>query len=439
MKAKRYKITSVLWVAGCAAVLAGCTPRAYVVSPASADREARAAASDRFRSPSAVAASSGAPDKVPSPEDKLVKAGSKPAATKAASSVDFTAAIDAEGQTTRRAEEAVGSVREAAPTEIAPSTHMFSGNETEHVNFSKYNPFGSSDAFELELDGLAYTYPIAGKFSSGYGARGRSTHSGVDLVAPASEPIYAVFDGTVRLSKPYSGYGNVIVLRHANGLETVYAHNSKNLVRVGQEVKSGDKIALCGRTGRATTDHCHFEVRVQGATINPTLLLDVQARTLQKGVLRVSRSSAGAISARRIDGKGGEPEVPVQNEKVLANSRPVAASSAVAASPTPEPNPKEEAAEIEEQPKAVAAAVPASVGASKGIRVGDQVYEAPKSTAKSASTSSAGAVYHTVAKGETLSQIALKYKTTWQAISKVNGWTPQQADRINAGDKIRVK
>lgn len=368
-----------------------------------------------FASPTAVGSSSGAPKRVPSPEDKLAKQGSKPATERAASSVDFTAAI---GSETAPQEEVVTEAEA-----VVLSSTLFSGNESEHIKFSKYDPFGSDGVFELHLDGLAYKYPIAGKFSSGYGPRGRSMHSGVDLVAPAGTPIYAIFEGVVRLSKPYSGYGNVIVVRHENGLETVYSHNSKNLVRVGQKVERGQQIAECGRTGRATTNHLHFEVRVQGVTINPNLLVDVQARTLQSGLLRVSRSSGGTITARRTEKNKPESPVAEQKKEVLAAAKPTTALVAAAAVTEAEPEP--------EPKKAVE---PASANASRGIRVGDKVYDLPKTT-----TPATAAVYHTVAKGETLSAIARKYNTTWQKISKINNWTPQEADRINAGKKIRIK
>lgn len=399
------------------AVLGSCAPRAYVVSPASADREGRMARG--FASPTAVGSSSGAPKRVPSPEDKLAKQGSKPATERAASSVDFTAAIGSE----TASQEEVVTEAEA----VVLSSTLFSGNESEHIKFSKYDPFGSDGVFELHLDGLAYKYPIAGKFSSGYGPRGRSMHSGVDLVAPAGTPIYAIFEGVVRLSKPYSGYGNVIVVRHENGLETVYSHNSKNLVRVGQKVERGQQIAECGRTGRATTNHLHFEVRVQGVTINPNLLIDVQAQTLQGGVLRVSRSSGGTITARRTEKNKPESPVAEQKKEVLAAAKPAVTTTATTTQATT-------VAAAEGEPEVKRSTEPASATASRGIRVGDKVYDLPKTT-----TPATAAVYHTVAKGETLSAIARKYNTTWQKISKINNWTPQEADRINAGKKIRIK
>ena len=109
-----------------------------------------------------------------------------------------------------------------------------------------------------------WCYPLPGaKVISPYGGK-RRNHSGVDLKTVPNDPIYAVFDGEVTMSQVYYGYGNCIVVKHPNGLETLYSHNVKNLVKVGDKVKCGQKIALTGRTGRATTEHLHFEIRVNG-------------------------------------------------------------------------------------------------------------------------------------------------------------------------------
>ena len=94
--------------------------------------------------------------------------------------------------------------------------------------------------------------------------------------------IYAAFDGEVVFSKKSSGYGNLVRIKHANGLETYYAHNSKNLVKEGQHVKAGQVVALVGQTGRATTPHLHFETRVNGKPQNPANYFDLNNHTLRK-------------------------------------------------------------------------------------------------------------------------------------------------------------
>ncbi len=100
-------------------------------------------------------------------------------------------------------------------------------------------------------------------------------HTGADLKTKDKDNIYAAFAGEVVYSDKLSGYGNLIRIRHSNGLETYYAHNSKNLVKKGQHVKAGQVIALVGQTGRATTPHLHFETRVNGKPQNPDKYFDL--------------------------------------------------------------------------------------------------------------------------------------------------------------------
>lgn len=130
-----------------------------------------------------------------------------------------------------------------------------------------------------------YAFPLPGaKVISAYAGRRRG-HTGVDLKTCANDTIVAAFDGIVRMAKPYAAYGKVVVIRHYNGLETIYSHNSKNLVKVGDRVKAGDPVGLTGRTGRATTEHLHFEVRINGQHFNPAVVFDLENRTLHNTCL----------------------------------------------------------------------------------------------------------------------------------------------------------
>ena len=124
-------------------------------------------------------------------------------------------------------------------------------------------------------DSRNWSYPLPGaKVISSYGSRGGRGHSGTDIKTNANDNILAAFDGEVVFSGPYSGYGNLIRIKHDNGLETYYSHNSKNFVKVGDRVKAGDVIALTGRTGRATTEHLHFETRINGQSVNSARFFD---------------------------------------------------------------------------------------------------------------------------------------------------------------------
>jgi len=119
--------------------------------------------------------------------------------------------------------------------------------------------------------------PISGRVTSGFGwrrnpmgGRGSEMHTGIDIAARTGTPIRATGGGRVTFSGWSSGYGNKIIINHGFGIQTLYAHNSANLVQVGQEVSRGDTIARVGSTGRSTGPHVHYEVIVNGVPVNPT-------------------------------------------------------------------------------------------------------------------------------------------------------------------------
>jgi murein DD-endopeptidase MepM/ murein hydrolase activator NlpD len=124
-----------------------------------------------------------------------------------------------------------------------------------------------------------YIPPTKHKATSLYGVtrrRGR-IHWGIDLPFPEGTPVAAAFDGIVRVSTYNNGgYGNLVVLRHHNGLETYYAHLSRRLVNPGQMLKAGDTIGLGGNTGRSRGSHLHFETRYLGQHFNPARIIDFQ-------------------------------------------------------------------------------------------------------------------------------------------------------------------
>lgn len=149
-----------------------------------------------------------------------------------------------------------------------------------------YNPFGGGTRFILHLENFAdsdWCYLLRkSKVISPYGGRGGRHHSGTDIKSFPNDSVRAVFDGTVVMAGPFSGYGNCVQIRHLNGLTTLYSHNSRNLVKAGDQVTAGQVVALEGRTGRATTDHVHFEVRVAGRHVNSNLIFDHEHHRLHK-------------------------------------------------------------------------------------------------------------------------------------------------------------
>ena len=98
-------------------------------------------------------------------------------------------------------------------------------------------------------------------------------HEGIDIAVPSGTPVHAAAAGTVIYAGWMTGYGNLVVLDHGNGLATAYAHNSSLLVSVGQHVSQGQTISLSGSTGHSTGPHVHFEVRVNGVAVDPLLYL----------------------------------------------------------------------------------------------------------------------------------------------------------------------
>ena len=132
----------------------------------------------------------------------------------------------------------------------------------------------SLDQYHCPFQGSVYH---RGKF----GVRRGRRHQGVDLPLKTGDPIYAAFTGKVRVSKYWGAFGNLVIIRHDNGIETFYAHLSKRYVEVGDWVNAGDVIGLGGSTGRSTGPHLHFETRYNGFAFDPQWLID-----FENGLLR---------------------------------------------------------------------------------------------------------------------------------------------------------
>lgn len=226
-----------------------------------------------------------------------------------------------------------------------------------------YRPLAPVKADTLILTG--YCHPAKYRITSNYGRRRRRMHYGTDLGYPTGTPVVAAFDGIVRVSKSGAGgYGNLVVIRHYNKLETYYAHLSKRLVNPGQMVHAGDTIGLGGNTGRSYGSHLHFETRYLGTPFNPTKIIDFD------------------------------------NYKLLTDTLYIAQNAVKIQTPT-------------EAEKRVIAAQKEKEQINSGQRV-----------------------YHKIRAGETLSTIARKYRTTVNAIKKLNG---MKSDFIREGKSIRVR
>ena len=119
-----------------------------------------------------------------------------------------------------------------------------------------------------------FVMPSGGRVISRYGMRSGRMHTGTDIKMDKGDTIYAVFQGTVTRAKSYYGYGNMVVIDHGNSLETGYAHLSRFLVKPGELVERNQPIGLAGSTGRATTNHLHFELKESGKFFDPELVFD---------------------------------------------------------------------------------------------------------------------------------------------------------------------
>jgi len=175
-------------------------------------------------------------------------------------------------------------------TEYWHNTHIFP--------YSSAQPLPMSDTIFITLiDGLhKFVMPCKGRLNSGFGWRGKVFHKGLDIDLRKGDMVKAAFDGKVRYSKfNNGGYGNLIIIRHLNGLETYYSHLTKINVKPNQIVKAGDCIGTGGNTGaRWTGDHLHFEMRYMDIAFNPVLAINLDVFDLISDTLTLTKKDLSA-------------------------------------------------------------------------------------------------------------------------------------------------
>lgn len=185
--------------------------------------------------------------------------------------------------------------------------------------------FPASMAIEV-VDSLhAYHYPYKGSIHprGKFGPRRRRPHRGVDLPLKTGDPIYATFNGRVRISQyNRGGYGNLVVIRHDNGLETYYGHLSERMVTPGQWVEAGQIIGKGGSTGRSTGPHLHFETRYYGQTFDPERLIDFRTGDLRRETIVLKRSYFDIHSNAAQD---FEEEIAAEDDAKKEAAKPAAA------------------------------------------------------------------------------------------------------------------
>lgn len=173
-----------------------------------------------------------------------------------------------------------------------------------YTSFEIHNLFPKSDLLKLKpdssihltLQGMKegdYYHPYNGVITSEFGWRDSAMHNGIDIDLQKGDKVSAAFDGMVRVAKSCGGFGNVVIIRHYNGLETVYAHLSRIKVKSGQVVLAGQTIGLGGSTGHSTGSHLHFEVRLKGVPINPKYLISFANQKLVCNEITIKKTKWG--------------------------------------------------------------------------------------------------------------------------------------------------
>jgi len=183
---------------------------------------------------------------------------------------------------------------------VFEDTLLFASWDTERVHSRGINWAELGDSIVLPLlisENHRYVHPINNPVTSRFGPRRGRYHYGTDVNLNDGDPVLASFDGMVRYAGFSGGYGNVIVIRHFNGLETVYAHLSKINVETGRIVAAGDEIGLGGRTGRSRGAHLHFETRFRGIAINPEDLIDFQNFKLKSDTLVLYQKNFSLVNS----------------------------------------------------------------------------------------------------------------------------------------------
>lgn len=169
------------------------------------------------------------------------------------------------------------------------------------------------DSFTINL--RHFCMPTTSKIiTSNFGSRWGRMHKGLDIKVYIGDTIRAAFDGKVRIVRyEANGYGNYVVIRHNNGLETIYGHMSKHLVGENEQVRAGDPIGLGGNTGRSTGSHLHFETRLCGVALNPALMFDFRNQDVTGDyfLFRKDTYNKESLAATRQRGKN--------NNEVAAN------------------------------------------------------------------------------------------------------------------------
>ena len=302
---------------------------------------------------------------------------------------------------------------------------------------SKVDAYGRSvDApSEFEVDLTGFTIPVEGHVTSNFGRRGsRRYHYGIDIKAQTGDTIYAAFDGKIRV-KQYDrrGYGYFVVMRHLNGLETVYGHMSKFLVEENDFIMSGEPIGLAGNTGRSFGSHLHFETRFLGKPIDPNFIIDFEHKVPHRDTYLVTNDSykKTTLSSRVIKRTGTVNYVQAtnrDNNKFVSNNT---TSHTIRRGDTLERIARRYGVTIDQL------CALNNISRTTTLRIGRSLIVNPSSTASSDKAESSGDVqYHKVSSGDTLGAIAQRYGVSVRTLCNLNNISTRTILRV--GTSLRV-
>lgn len=183
----------------------------------------------------------------------------------------------------------------------SPSADLYANWDNKYAHRATELP----EIYKIDL--RHFTMPTTSRvITSNFGSRWGRQHKGLDIKVYIGDTIRAAFSGKVRIVRyEAGGYGKYIVIRHNNGLETIYGHLSKQLVEENQEVRSGEVIGLGGNTGRSTGSHLHFETRLCGVALNPALMFDFRAQDVTGDYYAFNKQTydSESTNATRLRGK----------------------------------------------------------------------------------------------------------------------------------------
>ncbi|QUB70338.1 peptidoglycan DD-metalloendopeptidase family protein [Prevotella multiformis] len=219
--------------------------------------------------------------------------------------------------------------RRAKALDTMVITRLREAEEIEEPASELYNDWNNNyahrggnlpDVYKIDLRGFHMPTPSR-VITSNFGRRWGRRHQGLDIKVYIGDTIRAAFSGKVRVVKyDANGYGKYIVIRHNNGLETIYGHLSKQIVSPNQTVRAGQPIGLGGNTGRSTGSHLHFETRLAGVALNPALFFDFAHQDVTGDYYVFRRSTVAQESDRATAARGTSSSLGYSRENIQGRS-----------------------------------------------------------------------------------------------------------------------